>query len=117
MQSNHAKLFSIYSRYHQEYGKSIPLCPWCNKPINGRQAHMHHWCVKRSALPKDKIELLNTVENTILVHASCHLEYGQTQEMFEKCKQMALQHLGEDRILGWYNSLPLKEKVKNLANL
>ena len=76
------------------------------RPISGRWPDIgwdaHEYLVKRLSVPKAKRDLIFVVENVVPLHHDCHMQYGQTAIVREKCLNRAIAHLGATRIVAWY---------------
>jgi hypothetical protein len=66
---------------------------------------LHDYLVKRSAVPKDKQDLVMVPENVVPVHHHCHMEAGQGKEMTKRCLYTAAMALGANDVGHWYVEL------------
>lgn len=103
---------SVY-RLHGEYegGVFIVRCSWCNKPITSHSAlldrhwHLHEAIAKRSAVPKDRQDLIFVRYNCAPLHEDCHLAHGQTRECAKRCLRALIRCQSVVEIGRWYVSL------------
>lgn len=101
----YAYLRSLCSKWDSTERRVILRCPFCNKPIPEGQGELHHWLVKRGALPKHNFDRIDLPINMLIVHHDCHMQLGQTREGFEKCRQMGISTFGKAKLTEFYNSL------------
>jgi len=87
-------------------GRSIVICPWCGEQIaNHMEGDLHEALVKRSAVPKDRQELIFVKHNCVLLHHGCHMAHGVEQEMTRRCLRYLAMTVGARYIGRWYYAL------------
>jgi len=80
-------------------------CAWCNEPIKDKHFEMHHWLVKRGALPRKFYGMINVVLNVVPLHHNCHQQYGQTREMRARCLKLVTSRFGKDVVQAWRDEI------------
>ena len=81
-------------------------CPWCEEEITAYEKRdLHEALVKRSSVHKSKQHLIFSIENCVLLHHECHLQYGQTAEMKVRCLNALIKSVGAEHIRAWYLDL------------
>ena len=93
-----------HSTWDTKLRRAVVRCPWCGEEIDGG-FDLHEYMVKRSAVPKDRQDLIMVLENVAPVHHQCHMQHGQTKEMTLKCYNAVAHILSPGRIGEWYVSL------------
>ncbi len=71
-------------------------CAWCGKRIVNTRFDRHHWCIKRGKLPPARFGEIDLVVNVVPLHTECHAEYGQSQEMEERCAALVEKRFGAE---------------------
>jgi len=87
------------------------VCPWCSEPLSGG-IHMHEWLFKRGRVPN---EIWTQKINCVLLHDTCHMEYGQSKAMTRKCYLFKVA-LGEDPSQ-WVQSLYSDGQIKVMPDM
>jgi hypothetical protein len=98
------RAFNVYATYDQGARRMVTRCPWCREPIEDG-FDLHEYLVKRSAVPKDKQDLVMVPQNVVPVHHHCHMEAGQGKEMTRRCLYAAAMALGANDVGHWYVQL------------
>ena len=93
-----------HSTWDTKLRRAVVRCPWCGEEIKGG-FDLHEYLVKRSAIPKDKQDLIMVLENVAPVHHRCHMRHGQTREMTARCYDAVAHTVSPSRIGEWYVSL------------
>ena len=97
---------AVYLR-HRTYVAGLGMvafCPWCKQVIVD-EYDLHEYLVKRSAVPRDKQNLIMVSENCVPWHHACHMEYGQTKGAACKSLWAAARAISPHAIGKWYVSL------------
>ena len=66
---------------------------------------MHHWLVKRGAVPHKFYAVINVVINVVPLHHSCHQQYGQTREMRARCLKLVGEMFGNESVQLWHDEM------------
>jgi hypothetical protein len=108
MATDRTELKRIVLREHNTWDttlrRAVVYCPWCGEEITDG-FDLHEFLVKRSAVPRDKQDLIMVLENVAPVHHQCHMRHGQTKEMTLKCYNAVAHILSPGAIGEWYVSL------------
>ncbi len=104
---------SVYRTHGNfESGVFVVRCSWCGESIAshspalfGRHWHLHEAIVKRSAVPKDRQDLIFVRQNMVPLHEDCHLNYGQTRECAKRCLEALVGCQSVVSIGKWYVGL------------
>ncbi len=79
------------------YGK----CAWCGRRILSTEFDRHHWMVKRGRKSTRNFKKIDVVINVVPVHHECHMNHGQSIEMYDRCRAMVIAKFGADTVEQW----------------